>query len=54
MTVQPEHAEVVVPRCWCCGGDFAEADQACVVASDELRAVLQPFPKQTALPITKA
>lgn len=26
MTVQPEHASTVATRCWCCGGDFAEAD----------------------------
>lgn len=26
MTVQPDHASAVVPRCWCCGRDFTEAE----------------------------
>ncbi|MGW6932925.1 hypothetical protein ACWGE0_22905 [Lentzea sp. NPDC054927] len=26
MTVQPEHDSATVTRCWCCGGEFPEAE----------------------------
>lgn len=59
MTVQPEHDSATVTRCWCCGGEFPEAELVrlgqhpevgvCLACANWLRRRNHAAPRRTAL-----